>query len=115
MIDGIPFLSQFKSLGQAIIGDAEGAKKTQENFTRQCPVVAQARSAAEALMGDMDAAEETQKEFAKGVSNFADHIPVVGAVKGVIHHAAGDTDGRNNAARGQLRLIGGITGAAVGV
>ena len=32
--DSVPVVSQTKSLVQAISGDAEGARKTQENFAR---------------------------------------------------------------------------------
>ena len=40
--DSIPVVSQVKSGVQLIGGDAEGAKRTQTNFVRECPGVSQA-------------------------------------------------------------------------
>ena len=42
--DSIPVVSQVKSLVQVIDGDAEGARRTQENFSKIAPVVSQVRS-----------------------------------------------------------------------
>lgn len=65
-LDGIPFISQGKSLVQAISGDSDGAKKTQENYTKQ-------------------------KQFLIGiVEPIIDDIPVIGHMKGAIHMATGD-------------------------
>lgn len=36
-VDSVPLVSQLKSLVQVIGGDADGAKKTQENFSQGCP------------------------------------------------------------------------------
>ena len=43
MVDYIPFVSQVKSAVQAICGDTEGARKTQDNFTKSFPVISQLR------------------------------------------------------------------------
>ena len=40
-INSVPVVSQIKSLVQVISGDAEGAKKTQEEFARKGIVVSQ--------------------------------------------------------------------------
>ena len=64
IFDGLPILSQVKSLVQVIGGDAEGARKTQENFVNRVPVVAQVKSAVHAIMGDMNEARRVQEEFA---------------------------------------------------
>ena len=62
-MDWVPLVSQMKSLGQAMLGDADGARLTQERFSRQCPVVSQCRSFAEwSLLGDSVAARRTQLE-----------------------------------------------------
>ena len=95
--DSIPVVSQAKSLVQVIGGDADGALRTQENFSRQCPVVSQTRSLVEVSAGDPEAARKTQEEFGRGMSDFADRIPVVGHVKGGIHYACGDRDGGDKA------------------
>lgn len=81
-IDWIPGVSQVKSLAQAITGDFEGAAKTAENFTRECPVVSQITSAVQLAAGDIDGAIETQKICLGTVNNVANGIPVVGHVKG---------------------------------
>ena len=116
--DSLPVISQTKSLVQVIGGDAEGALRTQENFSRQCPLISQTRSAVEAAYGDTEAARKTQIEFVKGVSDFVDGVPVVGHTKGVIHYACGDVEGGNRAMKSSSRttgvIIGGIGGFAVG-
>lgn len=61
--DSIPVISQVKSLVQVITGDEEGAKKTQENFSKLAPIVSQARSAYHALDGDLEQAKNIQKDF----------------------------------------------------
>ena len=62
-MDWVPLVSQMKSLGQAMLGDGDGARLTQERFSRQCPVVSQCRSLAEwSLLGDNVAARRTQLE-----------------------------------------------------
>ena len=65
-IDGVPLLSQLKSLIQVIKGDPEGAKKTQENFTMQAPWLSQGRSIYETLSGDKEGAKKTADRFGKG-------------------------------------------------
>ena len=40
-INSVPVVSQIKSLVQVIAGDAEGAKKTQEEFARKGIIVSQ--------------------------------------------------------------------------
>ncbi|GBO13782.1 hypothetical protein AVEN_223725-1 [Araneus ventricosus] len=47
-------------------------------------------------------------------SNVLDSIPVVGHVKGVIHYAAGDTDGGNRAMYQASRTSAVVTGSVVG-
>ena len=114
-MDAIPILSQLKSLVQVIGGDAEGARKTQENFSRQMPVVSQMRSLVEVSMGDAEAALETQRQFGQGMSDLADAIPVVGHVKGGIHYAVGDTEGGDRAMKSSSRTVGVMGGGVVGL
>lgn len=97
MVDWIPFVSQVKSLIQVISGDEEGARRTQENFSKQMPVVSQIRSLVESASGDNEAARETQLAFAGNLSNVADAMPGIGHIKGGIHHAVGDHEGGNRA------------------
>lgn len=63
--DGISWISQFKSLFQWIGGDAEGVRKTQENFSRQAPFVAQTRAIVELALGKKEEARKTQQKFEK--------------------------------------------------
>ena len=109
-VDSVPVVSQTKSLVQAISGDTEGARQTQENFSRQCPVVSQTRSLVEVSMGDTDAAAETQKQFVQGMSDFADRQPVIGHIKGGIHYACGDREGGDKAMMNATRGVAGIYG-----
>lgn len=122
MADYIPFISQAKSLVQAVMGDTEGARKTQNKFTKSFPVISQVRWGIELALGDKEAAIDT---FKVG-SRFVDGIPGIGHVKGVVHYACGDSEGGAAAMIGASRttaviggsvggfLVGGPVGAAAG-
>ncbi|KAI6097468.1 hypothetical protein F5141DRAFT_460127 [Pisolithus sp. B1] len=82
----IPFVSQLKSLWQAVTGDTAGAKKTQEDF--------------------LDA---WTHHPGQQISDLADNIPIVGHVKGLVHLALGDTEAfvhSEEAATRTLAVIG---------
>ena len=113
-MDAIPFLSQTKSLFQAVCFDFDGARRTQENFSRQCPVVSQIRSACEWAQGDSKAARETQEQCLGFLSDVVDGIPAVGHVKGGIHYAFGDKDGGDKAMKSASRTTGVMGGGVVG-
>ena len=113
-MDAIPILSQLKSLVQVIGGDEEGARKTQQNFSRQMPVVSQMRSLVEVSMGDAEAALETQRQFGQGMNDLADAIPGVGHVKGGIHYAVGDTEGGDRAMKSSSHTLGVMGGGVAG-
>ena len=113
-MDAIPLLSQTKSLFQAVFFDFEGARRTQENFSRQCPVVSQVRSACEWVSGDSEAATETQKQCLGFVSDVVNGIPAVGHVKGGIHYLCGDKDGGDKAMKSASRTTGVMGGGVVG-
>ena len=113
-MDAIPLLSQTKSLFQAVFFDFEGARRTQENFSRQCPVVSQVRSACELATGDSKAAIETQKQCLGFVNDVVNGIPAVGHVKGGIHYLCGDTDGGDKAMKSASRTTGVMGGGVVG-
>lgn len=115
MADWIPFVSQAKSVFQLISGDKNGAKTTQENFTRQCPGVSQLRSAVEYIDGDQVAALETQKEFIRNTSSIIDSVPLVGHVKGTVHYVVGDKEGGDNAMKSASRSVGTMVGGATGM
>ena len=113
-MDAIPVLSQTKSLFQAIFRDFDGARKTRENFSRQCPGVSQVRSACEWAAGDSKAARETQMECLGFFNAFIDCIPIVGHVKGGIHYACGDREGGDKAMKSASRTVGVMGGATIG-
>ena len=113
VLDVCPVVSQVKSLVQVIGGDEEGARLTQENFSRQLPVVSQVRSLVEVATGDVEAARETQRQFGEGMSDLADGIPVVGHVKGGMHYAFGDCVGGDCAMKAASRTVG-VIGGGVG-
>ena len=117
-IDSMPVMSQTKSAVQAIAGDTEGARRTQENFLRGCPIISQGTSAVQAIAGDTDGARKTQEYFASNLSQLVDSVPLVGHIKGGIHYAVGDTEGGHNAmfaaSRTTAVLGGGIAGGLLG-
>ena len=69
-VDSIPVVSQVKSLGQVIGGDATGARRTQENFADNCPLVPQTKSFVQVCAGDVDGARKTQEAFVKDLEKF---------------------------------------------
>lgn len=113
-MDWFPVVSQVKSLVQVISGDTEGARQTQENFSKQCPIVSQTRSLVELGLGKKEAAGNTQKEFLGTVNNVANGIPVFGHVKGAIHYVAGDKEGGDTAMKSASRTTGVLAGGAGG-
>ena len=88
--DSTPIVSQTRRAVQAIAGDTEGARRTQENFLRGCPIISQGTSAVQAIAEDAEGAKETRKYFAENLSRVADGIPVVSHVKGAVQYAVGD-------------------------
>ncbi|XP_014214078.1 uncharacterized protein LOC106643444 [Copidosoma floridanum] len=102
-VDWIPGVSQLKATLQAVTGDTEGAKRTMVNFVRECPGVSQVTSVVQLAAGDAEGALETQKICLGTVNNVANGIPVVGHVKGAIHHAVGDHEGGNQALNAATR------------
>lgn len=88
--------------------------RTQENFSRQCPIVSQARSLVEVSMGDAEAARRTQIEQGKMLNGLVDSVPVVGHIKGGVHYACGDRNGGDAAMKASSRTTGVLGGGAVG-
>ncbi|CAF1157176.1 unnamed protein product [Didymodactylos carnosus] len=114
MADWIPGISQVKSLFQVACGDLKGAAKTQDNFIKQCPGVSQVTSVVQLVTGDADGALETQKQCLGTLSRVADGVPVVGHAKGLIHYAAGDTQGGHRAMRSSTRTCAVMGAGAAG-
>ncbi|KAI9324578.1 hypothetical protein DFJ73DRAFT_915618 [Zopfochytrium polystomum] len=112
-MDALPVLSQVKSLVQFISGDSEGAKETQENFSRQLPVVPQLRSLVECIKGDNDAARSTQESCGEFLLGALDGMPVIGHVKGGIHYALGQQDRGDQSMKAASRTVG-VLGGGVG-
>lgn len=118
-----PGLSQVISLAQVVQGDVEGARQTQEQFSRTAPVVSQVRSLVEVSMGDHQAALGTQMEFASSMNDAVDATPGIGHMKAAIHKACGDAIGSERAMSQASSSIAGIlvggacaggTGAVIG-
>lgn len=121
-MDWIPVLSQVKSLVQAVSGDTEGARITQENFSKQCPIVSQSRSAAEAVFISSEAARKTQLEFLTNVKDVGYGVvtgtPGVGHAVGAVQYAAGFKSAADATMKSASRttgvIIGGMAGFTVG-
>ncbi|XP_076285160.1 uncharacterized protein LOC143211397 isoform X2 [Lasioglossum baleicum] len=102
-IDWIPVVSQLKATVQLVTGDADGGFRTQENFLRECPGVSQLTSIVQLATGHTEAAIETQKCCIGTINNVVNCVPVIGHVKGVLHHAVGDHKGGNQALNAATR------------
>ena len=86
--NSVPGVSQVKSLCQAIDGDLEGARQTQIDFIRRCPVVSQLNSLGMAMVGDNQEALEIQHEFAEHNKG----VPVLGHAISAGYAACGQMD-----------------------
>lgn len=92
-INATPVVSQVVSAVQAIRGDLKGAKETQEQFSKRCPVISQLRSAVEGTY-DVEAANQTQTEFIENMKNVnASAIPVVSQIVSAVQATRGDLEG----------------------
>lgn len=112
MCDGIPLISQAKSLVQIFSGDIEGARKTQENFSRQIPIV---RSIVESSIGNSDEVKKVQEQFLGGfLEPLVDNTPVIGHVKGAIHMVVGDTERGQEIMKGATNTGLVMVGSALG-
>ena len=113
-MDAIPVASQLKSFVQVIFNDKDGARTTQENFSKQCPIVSQIRSAVEAIKGDKKAAERTQKEFGKFCLGVVEGTPIVGHALGAGYYIAGKREWGDYAMKSASRTTGVIGGGVAG-
>ena len=117
-MDALPIFSQTKSLVQLVCGQKDEARKTQENFSRQCPVISQCRSFGEWIKGDNAAAKETQKECGRFLISLTDGLPIIGHIKGGIHYGLGDKLAGENALKAASHtsavMAGGVAGFVVG-
>lgn len=113
--DGIIGISQLKSLVQVIGGDAEGARKTQENFLNQAPMISQYKSLYHAIAGDNEAARKTQEIFLHNtIEAAADGTPIVGHIKGGVHIALGDQKRGEDIIKSSTSSTGMVVGGIVG-
>ncbi|KAF6206707.1 hypothetical protein GE061_017943 [Apolygus lucorum] len=62
---------EFKSHGTVISGDADGARKTKENFVNTAVLLSRMKSAVHAAQGGHQAAKETQKMHAENLAAVA--------------------------------------------
>lgn len=118
-VNSVPVVFQVKSLCQVIGGDAEGAAKTQVEFSRVCPGASQVTSLVYACQGNNKEASKIQQECGRAMEGMADAIPVVGHVKGIVHYATGDTTKGDNCMKAATKATiilaaGAVTGGVDG-
>ncbi|XP_071178047.1 uncharacterized protein [Mytilus edulis] len=117
-IDSIPVISQVKSLFQVMSGDVDGARHTAEKFAETGIIASQMTSLIHVMNGDEEAARETQKKFGKSMESLADSVPVVGHIKGSIHHIVGQKEKGNSvfksASGSFLTIPAAVAGTIVG-
>lgn len=114
--DSLPVVSQTKSLVQAVTGDTEGARKTQQNFLETGIIFSQITSLVQSLNGDNEAARNTQIKFCENLEGVCDSLPVVGHIKGGIHYILGQNERGHLAmksASGSVVLIIAATGGTI--
>ena len=121
MTDWIPGISQLKSGFQLICGNPKGAWETQKNFVKKCPGVSHVVGGVVYTVGaiaDDDEAKNYGKEALIGgtrtLSDVADGFPLLGHLKGGIHHLVGDEEGGNRALISATRSSVVMTSGAVG-
>jgi len=112
--DSIPIVSQVKSAVQAIGGDSNGARQTQENFSRGFPLVAPVRAVVEHASGNHEEAKKTWSYLGKNYEGWVDGTPGLGHIKGGIHYAIGDTQRGDEIMKAATRPIGVLAGGVAG-
>jgi len=119
-INSIPIVSQFKSLGEAVIyDDAEKARQTQIDFLRKCIGFSQGTSLYYLYKGNTEEAKNVQYDYLNGCkqtfNGITNSVPGVGHIKGSIHYYYGDRDSGDEAMKSSSRTVGVIIGAVVGL
>jgi len=126
-MDSLPIVSQVKSAVQFTIGDWDGARTTQDNFSKQCVLVSQVRSIIELAQGEKKAASDTYEEFYTNSDGLLKKTPILGHARGCLAYLLGDLEAGNDTmfqatkttvgvAGWTLILHGGIAiGCAVGI
>jgi len=114
-MDWFPILSQTKSLVQVIAGDVEGAQKTQEAFSRSCPLIAQSRSLVEFCLGYSEEALQTLLDSCCTLSQIINSVPVMGHLKGLLHYTCDDAQGGQRALKAATRTLGVVGVASTGL
>jgi len=89
-MDCVPVVSQLKSAVLAVQGDLDGARATQENFSKQCIVISQLRSTVELATGQSENARETQVTFFSAMDQNTKSLPVLGHLRGAVAYLVGD-------------------------
>ena len=112
MVDWLPGISQVKSLLQWACGDNEGALKTQLNFVKKCPGVAQVTGTVAIKVGQIyeeqgciEFGEEIMRQEPENIDDLLNGTPVIGHIKGRIHHLFGDTENGNKALESASRAV----------
>lgn len=85
MVDNYPVISQVKSLVQAVSGNMEGARETQDHFINDNPVLGDVNYLIKLSKGDKAAAKKIRRRANKAWSRSANNVPVVGHIKGALH------------------------------
>jgi len=98
IFDGIPILSQLQSALQAVFGDFEGARRTQENFLL------------------INGPQKHQPKWAEdywqnGWTSLIDATPGLGHAKGIVHYATGDKAAGDRAMIDASRTVAQFGGA----
>lgn len=117
-VDMVPGVAQLKSGFQLLLGDKDGAAKTQQNFFNDGIVTSQARSTYFLVTGEPNKAWDIQKKFGSNMEPVVDSVPVIGHAIGLVHLAVGDDahgwDAIKSVTSNTGSMIGGMLGGPLG-
>lgn len=92
MVDNYPVASQFKSLVQVSVGDKKGARRTQENFLNETPIVGDGTYLIKLARGDQRGAQNTRRRVDRAWENTLNAVPLVGHAKGALHYSVNEKE-----------------------
>lgn len=114
LFDMVPGVAQLKSMVQLLVGDADGALKTQTNFLNNGLITSQARTVYFFVTGDPSKAGDIQLTFLGNLECVVDGVPGVGHVKGIYHLLNDETERGLRSIKSSTSSVGTVVGAIGG-
>lgn len=114
IIDMIPGIAHLKAATQILYNDKNGADQTFYNVNNDGLFTSQGRSIAQLFKGNVSEAVKIQSKFVSNLEPIVDGTPIIGHVKGVVHHILGDHEQGWNVIKSATSSTGAVIGGVFG-